>query len=446
MNRRDFIRMSAAATTMMCGPMRLALAQQGPYQGPYLLMIEAIGGWDPTSFCDPKGRGNGPDGNINNYDPADIGQAGNIRYAPPPESFLPGGSNYIEGLYTNTQFFNAHFQRLTVINGIDYATASHRDGTTASWTGTRTRFYPAIGALAASELAPGAPLPFICNSTGRSAQTAGVTPRAIIRANNLRSIKEIAFPNRIDVDNANTYIPEAVSQLVANASGARRQRQLDEQQLMRIRNALADFSDARSIDSSAITTFIENLANAPGPNAYGQSFSRARTLFQQARVALSAFEAGAGAAAQIRIGGFDTHGNHDASHYPRLMDYLAGVDNIITDAMARGLGDNLIIMMGSDFARTNRYNGQGGKDHWPHGSVMVWAGPNFAPGNRVVGGTDSNQVSLELDLDTLQPDPQGVRLSPEYVHQALRDLLGIAQRPQVVTRFPFAEAVLPIFA
>ena len=73
MNRRDFIRMSAAATTMMCGPMRLALAQQGPYQGPYLLMIEAIGGWDPTSFCDPKGRGNGPDGNINKYDPADIG-------------------------------------------------------------------------------------------------------------------------------------------------------------------------------------------------------------------------------------------------------------------------------------------------------------------------------------------------------------------------------------
>jgi len=77
---------------------------------------------------------------------------------------------------------------------------------------------------------------------------------------------------------------------------------------------------------------------------------------------------------------------------------------------------------------------------------MVWAGPNFAPGNRVVGGTDSNQVSLELDLNTLQPDPQGVRLTPEYVHQALRDLLGIAQRPQVVTRFPFAEAVLPILA
>ena len=446
MNRRDFIRMSAAATTMMCGPMRLSLAQQGPYQGPFLLMIEAFGGWDPTSFCDPKGRGNGPDGNINTYDPADIGRAGNIRYAPPPESFLPGGSNYIDGLYTNKQFFDTHFQRLTVINGIDYATGSHSIGRAASWTGTRTRFYPAIGALAASELAPGVPLPFICNSTGESAQTVGVSPRAIISGNNLSSIKELAYPDRIDVDAGNTYMPDAVSQLVNDASGSRRQRQLFEQRLPRIRQALSDFHDARSIDSSTITTFIEKLENAPRPNAYGQRFIASKNLFQQAQVAFSAFESGAGAAAQIRIGGFDTHGNHDASHYPRLMNLLAGVDNIITDAVARGLGDNLVIMMGSDFARTNRYNANLGKDHWSHGSVMVWAGPNFAPGNRVVGGTDSNQVSLELDLNTLQPDPQGVRLSPEYVHQALRDLLGIAQRPQVVTRFPFAEAVLPIFA
>ena len=446
MNRRDFIRMSAAATTMMCGPMRLALAQQGPYQGPFLLMVEAFGGWDPTSFCDPKGRGNGPDGNINNYDPADIGRAGNIRYAPPPESFLPGGSNFIDGLYTNKQFFDAHFQRLTVINGIDYATGSHSIGRAASWTGTRTRFYPAIGALAASELAPGVPLPFICNSTGESAQTAGVAPRAIISGNNLRSIKEIAYPNRIDVDNGSTYMPSAVSQLVNDASGARRQRQLMEQRLLRIRQALSDFDGIRSIDSSTIATFIENLENAPRPNAYGQRFGASNNLFQQAQVAFSAFEAGAGAAAQIRLGGFDTHGNHDVSHYPRLMHFLAGIDNIITDATARGLGDKLVIMIGSDFARTNRYNANAGKDHWSHGSVMVWAGPNFAAGNRVVGGTDSNQVSLELDLNTLQPDPQGVRLSPEYVHQAMRDLLGIAQRPQVVTQFPFAEDVLPIFA
>ena len=66
-----------------------------------------------------------------------------------------------------------------------------------------------------------------------------------------------------------------------------------------------------------------------------------------------------------------------------------------------------------------------GKDHWSHTSMMVWAGSNFFTGNRVVGATDSNQVSRPLDPVTLTPQSGGVVLTPEYVHQALRDLAGI---------------------
>jgi len=39
-----------------------------------------------------------------------------------------------------------------------------------------------------------------------------------------------------------------------------------------------------------------------------------------------------------------------------------------------------------------------------------------------------------------------VVLTPAYVHQALRNLAGIDQSPHVTARFPFSEAVLPIFA
>lgn len=145
------------------------------------------------------------------------------------------------------------------------------------------------------------------------------------------------------------------------------------------------------------------------------------------------------------MGGFDTHDDHDSRHYPRLVDYLAGVDNIIQDATNRGLADNLVIVMASDFARTNKYNNDNGKDHWSHTSMMVWAGPNFFTGNRVVGATDSNQVSRALDPATLTPQSGGVVLTPEYVHQALRDLAGIRQSPQVATQFPFVENVLPVF-
>ena len=74
MKRRDFMRMTGTAGGMLlCGGARLALAQQS-YNGPFWLFVEADGGWDPTSFCDPKGAGLGPNGDINTYDRSDIRQ------------------------------------------------------------------------------------------------------------------------------------------------------------------------------------------------------------------------------------------------------------------------------------------------------------------------------------------------------------------------------------
>ena len=155
---------------------------------------------------------------------------------------------------------------------------------------------------------------------------------------------------------------------------------------------------------------------------------------------------GAAATAQIDMGGFDTHNDHDARHYPRLMDHLAAVDNIITDAMARGIGNNLIIVMGSYFARTNKYNNDNGKDHWSHTSMMVWGAPAHLQGNRVIGATDDLQRSMKVNPSTLALDNNGVEMSPEYLHQALRSLAGIDMNPGVAGVFPFAEQVLPIFA
>ena len=138
--------------------------------------------------------------------------------------------------------------------------------------------------------------------------------------------------------------------------------------------------------------------------------------------------------------------DHDVRHYPRLMDYLGAVDNIIDDAVNRGMGDNLVVVMTSDFARTNKYNNDNGKDHWSHGSMMVWGAPGFFSGNRVVGLTDDNQVSQPINATTLQPDAGGVVLTNEYVHQALRDLAGVANNPMVTSQFPFGEQILPIFS
>ena len=57
MNRREFFELTGClglAATSLPG---LAQAQSGPsYDGPLFLSIHCGGGWDPTSFSDPKGR------------------------------------------------------------------------------------------------------------------------------------------------------------------------------------------------------------------------------------------------------------------------------------------------------------------------------------------------------------------------------------------------------
>jgi uncharacterized protein (DUF1501 family) len=443
MKRRDFMRLTATASGMlMCGGVRMALAQHA-FSGPYWLFIEARGGWDPTSFCDPKGSGLGVNGDINNYDQNDIGRIGNLRYAPPPDSFASST------LYSNRDFFEAHYQRLVVINGINYRTNSHEVGSTASWTGSRANNYPALAALIASETAPEFALPFVANSSSESSRTNGLVPRTTVRGGDLNAIREIAFPNRVDVNNAAGYHPDSVSALIESASATRRQRQLADQRLLRLQKALAQHDVARNKDVRSLRDFVMNLGNASAPNAYVESRSNARNLFGQSQTAFAAFEAGAAATAQLDLGGFDTHGDHDALHYPRLMDFLAAVDNIIEDATSRGIANNLVIVMGSDFGRTNKYNIDNGKDHWSHTSMLVWGAPAFFAGNRVVGATDNLQLSLYVNPGTLavlpRSDADGVELSPEYVHQALRRLAGIHQNPSVSANFPFAEQVLPIF-
>jgi len=439
--RRDFIRLAATSSgLLMCGGVRLAQAQQA-YNGPFWLLVEARGGWDPTSFCDPKGSGLGPNGDINNYDQNDIRQVGNIRYAPPPDMWANDTS-----LYSNRDFFEAHYQNLVVINGIDYGTNGHNVGMRAGWTGSLAGDYPSIAALIAAENAGDLSLPFVGTSPGHITKTNGLVPATLIKAGNVNALREVAYPNRVNTNQNAQYTSNSAQLLIEAAAAARRQRQLDDQRLLRLHTAVSEHDASMNRDVSTLRDFVEAMNSPIAPNGYVNSRIRARRLFEKAQTAFAAFESGAAATAQITLSEFDTHKDHDAVGYPLLMDLFATVDNIITEANSRGIGDRLILIMGSDFGRTNKINGENGKDHWPHTSMMVWGDSRYFAGNRVVGATDDLHRSIKVSTSTLQPDNNGVKLTPEYVHQAIRRLAGIDQNPNVTANFPFGQSVLPIFA
>ena len=141
MDRRDFLTMASWAglscvLPSVVDPLR-GSAQSitgSAYTGTYWIFMHAGGGWDPTHLCDPKGRVN-----ENENDPmgrflrSDIRTAGNIEYAPLGD----------DGAALDA-FFQEHYQRLLVINGMDTGTNGHDQGTRGTWSGRTAEGHPPI--------------------------------------------------------------------------------------------------------------------------------------------------------------------------------------------------------------------------------------------------------------------------------------------------------------
>ena len=156
MNRRSFVAgwLGIGATTGF----RLPLADAANYHGKLFVFVQADGGWDPTSFCDPKTNLAG-EPLINHWAQAgEVRQAGAIRYAP---------------FANNQAFFDKYHQRMLVINGVDAQTNSHSTGIVHNWSGRISEGYPTTTALLAAHNGQGLSMPYL--SFGGFSNTAGIT-------------------------------------------------------------------------------------------------------------------------------------------------------------------------------------------------------------------------------------------------------------------------------
>ena len=137
MNRRNALKLMTMAGLGAVLPLPLrSLAQSAPvdpYSGPLFVVIQANGGWDVTSFCDPKTNLAG-EPIINNWAQTDsIRQAGNLSYAP---------------FAANQAFFDKYYSYTPVVNGIDAQTNSHDAGRLHNWSGRLSEGLPSFPALA----------------------------------------------------------------------------------------------------------------------------------------------------------------------------------------------------------------------------------------------------------------------------------------------------------
>lgn len=416
MQRRDFLKAAGFAGLSLMSPfgVRGARAQDmGPYEGTFFVLVNAGGGWDPTSLCDPKGRASEADPDpMNMYMSGDIQSAGNIRYAP------------VAG---NQAFFDKHYAKTLVINGIDCSTNGHDSGSRHTWSGRLAEGYPALGALLSASLAPNKPLSFISN--GGYDVTQGLV--APTRTGDTGALTRIAYPTRLDPsDEASEMHSSATRTRLQAAQQARLQRQMAAQKLPRFSQSMNALAVARSGENEIkrLTEFM--------PAELDRSNNE---LLRQAQVAIAAYKAGVCATCNLSMGGFDTHGDHDNRHFAALTRLTEGVDFIWDEAERQGVADRLVVVVGSDFGRTPGYNSGGGKDHWSITSMMLMG--RGVLGNRVIGSTDERHRPHSVDPTSLARDDGGIRIKPGHVHRAVRKLAGL-EGSELERQFPITEADL----
>ena len=121
---------------------------------------------------------------------------------------------------------------------------------------------------------------------------------------------------------------------------------------------------------------------------------------------------------------------------------LEGIDHLWAQIELHNLQDQVTVIVGSDFGRTPFYNDGDGKDHWNVTSMMAMGAG--VRGNRVIGATNDHVEALKINPQSLLVDPDGVTLTPEHIHVALRQLAGIG--PDLNGRFGIQESFIDLFS
>ena len=438
MLRRNFLKYTSAIAAMALLPLE---ANAAPYTGPLWVFVQASGGWDPTSLCDPKGYAlvsDGEEGFTQEDNPMNKcfkteeikTSSRGVKY---PDFLAENNlttANADEANLVYEEFFENNAEDLLVINGIDTQTNGHSTGQRYMMSGRLAEGYPALSALIAGIHLPSSPLAFI--TAGGYDETDGVV--AGTRLSNIDAINELAFVNLYDTNDEDETIPyqhKSVFARINKAKDARVDRLKNQQKLDSIKDLVSQYKLAHS-GSNELSKLVEYL-----PEDINTHPDRNNRVFAQGRFAMAGFKAGLTASVNIQSGGFDTHGNHDANQVPSLTRVLKGVNLLRQEAKNQGISDRVIFVIGSEFGRTPGYNGGNGKDHWSVSSMMFMG--KGIRGGRVLGKSTNRHSAMSVNPKTLNPlsDPEeGTKITYAHINIALRKLAGIETNPLIVQYYP----------
>lgn len=302
--------------------------------------------------------------------------------------------------------------KFTVIRSMTHGEAAHERGTHNMFTGYKPSpalQYPSFGSVISHEYGPRNNLPpYICipNVPNEFAGT-GYLPS---------SYGPFALgsdPNRGDFKVRDLDLAGGV----------------DAERFMRRKSALdvvnQHFVSATNSDKvTAMNTFYErayDLLDTPAAreafdiskedakmrDRYGRNEAGQRLLMARRLV-----EAGS-RLVTLTYGGWDMHQNITANFRRQMPPLDVALSALLDDLSERGLLDETLVMVSSEFGRTPKVNPDAGRDHWPKVFSVMLAGGGIKPG-LVYGASDATAS-----------EPEDNPVSPEDLATTMYHLLGI---------------------
>lgn len=147
-----------------------------------------------------------------------------------------------------------------------------------------------------------------------------------------------------------------------------------------------EFANAMDLSSEDPTVLAQYTAPAPKQGTQSTT-SEGPECIRKFLLARRLIEAGV-RCVSVSISDFDTHSSNfeRMRHLVPIVDY--GVATLVADLEARGLLDDVSVVVWGEFGRTPRINEKnGGRDHWPRVGPALLAGGGMITG-QVIGATD----------------------------------------------------------
>ncbi len=171
--------------------------------------------------------------------------------------------------------------------------------------------------------------------------------------------------------------------------------------------------NSKDLEVFDITKENESVRKDYGNNAFGQGCLLARRLVEQNVRSV-----------EVNLGGWDTHTDNFQAMEDRVPQLDQAMATLLEDLKGRGMLQNTLVVLATEFGRTPLINANRGRDHHPRAFTCLLAGGGIK-GGQVYGKTDAtgaevaeNPVSipdfnatigtvLGLKLDQVVTSPSG---------------------------------------